>query len=232
MSMFPTLSILSDLATGRPAHDGATDSARIGLTAALAANRPAAPRPLLRLPHAGMLAGTLVETETGWQPVETLAIGQRVQTWDGGLQPLTGLARQRIAPAAALVSVPGGVLSTCSELLLLPGQHLLVATGAAAEFLDCDRALVPAAALEGWNGIALVRPRQAHDVVTLSFDAEEAVYANTGALIHCAPDTAEAAPRSDFFTVLDRAGARALFGLDAPGPGGSAADVPGRRRAA
>ena len=212
-----------------PMFPQVSDTLTSGLGTVLAANRSAAPRPLLRLPRAGVLAGTLVETETGWQPVETLAIGQRVQTWDGGLQPLVGLGRQRIAPGAALMSVPGGVLSTCSDLLLLPGQHLLVSTGAAAELLECDRALVPAAALEGWNGIAPCRPRQAHDVITLRFEAEEAVYANTGALLHCAADAGGAAPRSEFFTVLDRDGTRALFGLDLPGPGGAAAGLPVRR---
>ena len=205
----------------------------LGLAGAVA-NRPGAPRPLLRLPDAGLLAGTLVETETGWQPVETLAIGQRVHTFDGGLQPLVALARQRIAPGAGLVEVPGGVLSTCSTLRLLPGQHLLVETGAAAERLDCDRALVPASALEGWNGVNVVRPRLGTDVIALSFEAEEAVYAQTGVLMHCpaAGTPAAQAPRSDFFTVLDRSAARALFGLNAPEPGGAAVGIPGVRRAA
>lgn len=199
--------------------------------------RPAAPfgRPLLRLPASGLVAGTLVQTETGWQPVETLAIGQQVQTWDGGLAALVRLERRRVAPGAALIRVPGGVLSACSDLLLLPGQHLLVETGAAAELLDQDVVLVPAAALDGWQGVAMHRPRHGIDVVTLGFEAEEIVYANTGALVHCAaaatpdaraPELGRAegqVPRSDFFTVLDRDGARKLLGLDAPEPSAPAA---------
>jgi hypothetical protein len=179
------------------------------------------PRPILRLPTSGFAAGTLVETAQGWQPVETLAIGQPVQTWDGGLQPLTRLERKRIAPGAALIRVPGGVLSVCSDMLLLPGQHVLVETGAAAEAMDQDVALVPAAALDGYQGITRERLRTGLEVVTLAFDTEEVVYANTGALLHCpAADAASpGAPRSEYFTVLDMAEARALLGLSHPTPG-------------
>ena len=183
--------------------------------------------PILRLPTAGFIAGTLVETDSGWQPVESLAIGQPVQTWDGGLQPLVRLERRRIAPGAGLVAVPGGVLSTCSDLLLLPDQHMLVETGAAAMLLDQDVALVPAAALLGWQGVAVSRPRRGIDIIALAFETEEAVYANTGALVHCAAAGApvRAVPRSEFFTVLDRDGARALLGF-APAPLDPAPVVP------
>jgi len=176
-------------------------------------------RPILRLPAAGFVAGTMVETDAGWQPVETLAIGQPVQTWDGGLQPLVRLERRRIAPGAGLVAVPGGVLSTCSDLVLLPGQHVLVGTGAAAALLDQDVALVPAAALLGWQGVRVERPRRGFDVVGLAFETEEVVYANTGAMLHCAAAEAAAGavPQSEFFTVLDRDRARALLGF-APAP--------------
>lgn len=184
-------------------------------------------RPILRLPTAGLVAGTLVETDAGWQPVESLAIGQPVQTWDGGLQPLVRLERRRIAPGAGLVAVPGGVLSTCSDLLLLPDQHVLVETGAAAMLLDQDVALVPAAALLGWQGVTVERPRRGIDIIGLAFETEEAVYANTGALVHCAAAGAPAreVPRSEFFTVLDRDGARALLGF-APAPLDPAPVVP------
>ncbi len=189
-----------------------------------ASNDTHAPRPILRLPATGMLAGTLVETAQGWQPVESLAIGQPVQTWDGGLQPLARLERKRIAPGAALLRVPGGVLSVCSDMLLLPGQHVMVDTGAAAEALDQDVALVPAAALDGYDGITRERLTAGIDVVTLAFDSEEIVYANTGALLHCpAAAAAQAlAPKSEFFTVLGIAEARALLGLSAPTPGAPA----------
>lgn len=181
------------------------------------ATRPAAstPRPLLRMPRAGLVAGTMVETAEGWRDVETLAPGIRVQTWDGGLQPLRAVERMRLAPGALLVQLAGGTLSTCSDLVLLPGQHLLLETGAAADLLDCDVALMPAGALDGLAGVSLQRQRSGADVFALGFEHEEIVYANTGALLHCAPAGASGAGalRSDFFTVLDAAAARDLLGL-------------------
>lgn len=187
-----------------------------------------ATRPLLRMPAAGIVAGTLVETAEGWRPVETLAPGMRVQTWDGGLQPLQRVVRHRLAPAAPLLRVAGGTLSTCSDLWLLPRQHVMVETGAAAERLDCDMALVPAGALDGLDGVRLERPRRGLDVLGLAFDAEEIVYANTGALLHCpaAGVPVVAAPMSDFFTVLDAEAARAMLGLWAPPAGAPALPTP------
>jgi hypothetical protein len=201
--------------------------------AAFRENAPVLPGPILRLPASGLVAGTLVETAEGWQPVESLAIGQRVQTWDGGLRPLQRLEAVRIAPGAGLIALPGGVLSNCSDMLLLPGQHLLVETGAAAEALDQDVVLVPAAALDGYRGAAVMRSRRGMDVIRLGFAAEEIVYANTGAMLHCpavgaADVAAMLAPRSEFFTALDRDGARALLGLDRPGPDGAGAGLPAR----
>jgi hypothetical protein len=205
--------------------------AAFGPAKAAVAAPAAAARPLLRLPSSGLVAGTLVETAEGWQPVESLAIGQRVQTWDGGLRPLQRLEAVRVAPGAGLVALPGGVLSTCSDMLLLPGQHLLVETGAAAEVLDQDVVLVPASALDGYRGAAAVRQRKGVDVIRLGFEAEEIVYANTGAMLHCPAVGAAApaeAPRSGFFTALDREGARRLLGLGRPGPDGAGAARPGQ----
>ena len=39
----------------------------------------------------GLVAGTLVETKAGWQKVETLRLGDFVQTLDGGLARVLGL---------------------------------------------------------------------------------------------------------------------------------------------
>ena len=57
----------------------------------------------------GLLTGTLVETASGWQRVETLTAGTRVQTLDGGLARLLRLHRHLIRPedAADLIHLPG-----------------------------------------------------------------------------------------------------------------------------
>jgi hypothetical protein len=172
---------------------------------------------------AGLVAGTRVETARGWKPVEQVLTGERVQTWDGGLQPVTKVERTLYGADLAeaypdgLLMVPGGALSTCDAVYLLPEQHILLESAIAEEVLGRPAVLVPAAALEGHRGIMRVMPVDLVEVVTLSFDQEEVVYANTGALLHCPPRRAGATPQgpatSAFFEVLGFDRARALVEL-------------------
>jgi hypothetical protein len=171
----------------------------------------------------GLVAGTRVETARGWKPVEQVLTGERVQTWDGGLQPVTKVERTLYGADLAeaypdgLLMVPGGALSTCDAVYLLPEQHILLESAIAEEVLGRPAVLVPAAALEGHRGILRVMPVDLVEVVTLSFDQEEVVYANTGALLHCPPRRAGATPQgpatSAFFEVLGFDRARALVEL-------------------
>jgi hypothetical protein len=178
----------------------------------------------------GLVAGTRVETARGWTPVERVMTGEKVQTWDGGLQPVTRIERTVFgadlgaAYPEGLLMVPGGALNNCDAFYLMPEQHVLLESAIADEVLGNPSVLVPAAALEGYRGIARVMPVDLVEVVTLFFDAEEVVYANTGALMHCAPRKAagsalRGAVRSAFFEVLPFDRARALVELmagDAP----------------
>lgn len=173
--------------------------------------------------RSGLVAGTRVETARGWKPVEQVMTGERVQTWDGGLQPVTKVERTLYGADLAeaypdgLLMVPGGALNTCDAVYLLPEQHILLESVVAEEVLGRPAVLVPAAALEGYRGIMRVMPVDLVEVVTLSFDEEEIVYANTGALLHCAPRRAGKTPQgretSAFFEVLTFDQARALVAL-------------------
>lgn len=168
----------------------------------------------------GLLAGNLVETESGWRPVETLARGARVATYDGGFCRVARVERHHVWPAAAteVIHVPGGALDNCSDFSLLPGQQVLLTSQVAEAVLDRAGALIPASALVGYRGITrqgLVRPAE---VLSLRFAAEELVYVNSGALIHCAAEGPEATDaRSGFFEVLDEARAQAMLALMAAG---------------
>jgi len=105
------------------------------------------------------------------------------------------------------------VLDTCSDVQLLPGQHLLVDTLGDASLPDDAFALIPALALEGRMGCARRYALRAVEVITPMFATEEILWANSGLLIHC-PGIAEGAgrrPASDFFPRLDVACARALL---------------------
>lgn len=163
----------------------------------------------------GILAGTLVETATGWRAVETLRIGDLVQSFDGGLVKVLSVHRRilRAELAQAIVAVPGGALDTCADLSLLPGQHLLIDTLADPDLPDDAFVLIPAVALEGHRGCTRRHALREIAVATPLFATEEILWANSGLLIHCpgiaeGPDTP---PDSDFFARLDVTAARALL---------------------
>lgn len=162
----------------------------------------------------GILAGTLVETATGWRGVETLRLGDLVQTLDGGLAKVLGVDRRALRPelAQALIALPGGVLDACCDALLLPGQHLAIDTLADPAHPDAAFALIPALALEGHGGTRRYALRGI-EVITPLFATEEILWANSGLLLHCPgiADGAQSRPEGDFFPRLAIPAARALL---------------------
>ena len=173
----------------------------------------------------GMLAASLVETSDGWKPAGTLGRGARVQTWDGGLCAVTQVARRHLWPAAGaeLVHVPGGVLDSCSDLWLMPGQAVLIAQRVVEEVLEAAAALVPARDLAGFRGISLRPLARPVELISLSFATTEVVYVNSGAMIYC-PSAAHPAAPSDYYPRLDRERAKAMLALIGDG-GLSTADL-------
>lgn len=170
----------------------------------------------------GILAGSLVETEAGWRPVERLARGIRVATWDGGFRPLVAVERRRLWPAAGVevIHVPDGALDTCSGFDLLPGQQVFLASAVAEAVLGVAGAMVPASALAGHAGITRRPLAGPAEVITLRFAGEELVYVNSGALVRCAaeaPGARQDVGAAGFFEVLDEARARAMLALIAEG---------------
>ncbi len=163
----------------------------------------------------GIVAGTLVEATNGWRAIETLRIGDAIQTLDGGLARILGLDRRSLTPSAetALIHVPGGCHDACSDILLVPGQHLLMDTlGDTA----CDGApfvLLPAIALTSDAFARRHFPQVPVEVITPLFADEEVIYANSGVLLHCPGivDGAGRYPDTSFFPRLDAATARAFL---------------------
>lgn len=162
----------------------------------------------------GLVSGTLVETATGWRPIETLNAGDCVQTLDGGLARVLHLDRRNLPPESEtpVLRLPGGLYDACSDLLLLPGQHLLIDTLDDTESAGAPFALFPALAL--LNAPAQrFRPQGHLDIITPLFADEEVIYANTGVLLHC-PGLADGAnryPEDSFFPRLDSRSARSLL---------------------
>lgn len=168
----------------------------------------------------GIVAGTRVETEAGWRPVESLLTGSKVQTY-AGLRRVARVARSFVEPANAvlypdpMLLVPGGVLNNCSAFYLLPDQLVLLETIYGEEIFGDAATLVPGSALEGFRGIEQVRPRGLVEVINLGFDEEDVIYGNTGVLFHCPPVGARAGQglRSDYFLTLTKGQAVELLAV-------------------
>jgi hypothetical protein len=139
----------------------------------------------------GIVAATLIATERGWARASDLRPGDRIVTFDSGLQTLRALGRGRLASAPRLphrarpLAVPAGALGNRRPLTLLPGQSVLIESDKAEELYGDPFALVPADALEGWRGIARIDPEAEIEVRFLEFDGDEIVYAEGMALVHC-----------------------------------------------
>lgn len=178
-----------------------------------------APRvpPFTALP-AGIPAATLVETAQGWRPAGMLKPGDRLATWDGGLQPVLSVRAECLQPGLAehLIRVPGGVLNTCGTVWLRPGQLVLIRSAQAAAVLDAEAVLLPAAALAGYRGIAPVPLPGPVTAITLRFAEHEVIFAASGLGLHCAAAEAPAAgalTECGYLPVLDVARGRELMAL-------------------
>jgi hypothetical protein len=145
----------------------------------------------LAAPLSGLIGGTLVETAQGWRCARSLRIGDRVQSWDGGA---------------------GGMLDTCSDLTLLPGQHILLDTLGDALLPDAQAVMLRAQALAGLPGVRQISLSGA-EAVTPRFAEDEVIWAQSGALIHCSAISAHPGdgPQDGFFTCLAGSAARAFL---------------------
>ncbi len=102
------------------------------------------------------VAGTLIETDTGPMPVETLRAGDLVKTVDHGLQPLlwTGTSKVNGTGDTAPIHIPAGALGNYRDLWVSP-QHRMLQKSWQAEVLFGDAEhFVPARALVGLKGIS------------------------------------------------------------------------------
>ena len=139
----------------------------------------------------GMVAGTKVATPNGWREVEAIAAGDRVLTFDGGMQPVQQVERHivHLTPGTPAhlwpMLVPAGSLGNRSELWLLAEQSVLVESDTAEDVFGDPFALIPALSLEGFRGISRVAPPARFEVIVLRFAEDEIVFANVGALFHC-----------------------------------------------
>ena len=140
----------------------------------------------------GLIAGTLVATEMGWQPVEDLRTGDRVVTFDNGMRPLKSVSVSTLWTVEASaprnvwpMEVPAKALGNRETLRLLPDQSVLIESDEAEDLFGDPFMMVNAGVLDGYKGITRVPPAREMVIVTLVFDADEVVYASGTTLVHC-----------------------------------------------
>ncbi|WP_432450645.1 Hint domain-containing protein [Aliiroseovarius marinus] len=162
-----------------------------------------------RTGQAGMVSGTRVETAAGWRNVEHVMKGDAVFTLDGGLRVVRGVMRSACAETRGL-HVPGGALGNCDDMWLMPGQEVLIEAQWAQEAFGTPLAMLPATALAGYRGISWGAMPSGAEAVSLVFDEEEVVYANSGVLLGCAGARSDA---QEFFRRLSDDEAHAMVAL-------------------
>ena len=127
----------------------------------------------------GLYASTAVQTPTGWVKMADLGPGDLVVTRDHGLSAIVDI-RPELRVALWGVLFPAGALGNDTEVLLPPGQAVLVQSRHALPFTGEACALVPAAALEGWRGIAPHVPLCAEPIVQMLLARPGLVHAGPG----------------------------------------------------
>ncbi|SHJ36381.1 Hint domain-containing protein [Palleronia salina] len=147
-------------------------------------------------PRIGIIAGTRVATTIGWRPIEEVKPGDRVLTFDGGLQEVARVEHSKLWSKAKAcprkqwpLSVPVEALGNQTPMQLLPEQPVMLESDAAEDIFGDPFTLMAAEALEGFRGIRRELPDASTEIVTLYFETEQLVFANIGALFLCPADT-------------------------------------------
>lgn len=146
----------------------------------------------------GLLAGTRIATTLGWRPVDCIAVGDTVLTFDHGVQTVVAVTRavmpDQLPAFARPILVPVGALGNETRLILLPDQSVMVESDAAEALFGDPFAILKARDLVGLRGIERVDAGPLPDVVTLHFAQHEVLHADGGALVVANADVPGAIP--------------------------------------
>ena len=140
----------------------------------------------------GITVGTKVATATGWCDAGDVQAGDMVLTFDGGLQRVVKVTRNQLwtgmgrCPKAFWpLLVPAGAIENSEPMMVLPRQGVMLESDLAEAALGDPFALVPAAALEGVRGVERICPDDPIEVIGLSFESDQVIFAEHGALLFC-----------------------------------------------
>lgn len=145
--------------------------------------------PMVPVAEGGLLAGTHVASNLGWRPVEALTPGDKVLTFDHGMQVIAELHRETISAPAGHLSdfrcplyVPRDALMNRVPLWLMPDQGVLLESELVEDAQGDPFAIVPACALEGYRGIRRMHPGGELELVIPRFAQDQVIYLEAGML--------------------------------------------------
>ena len=148
--------------------------------------------PVLLGAGCGFVEGTLVATQNGWNPIETLRAGDDVLTFDGGMQRVTALIRDELwagvgpCPEALWpLFVEAETIGNRNDLLVMPHQGVLIESDEISDQWGDPFAVIPAAALEVLDGVERHEPYGTVEVILPVFEEDQMVFADHGALMFC-----------------------------------------------
>ncbi len=123
------------------------------------------------------VAGTMIRTPDGEQPVETLVPGDMVMTRDEGAQPLRWIGSRRIAAAGAFapIHIDAGTFSAHGALALSPLRRVLIRDSLAELLFGEGEVLVAARDLVNGNSVRSVEGGEV-EYVHILFDRHQVVY--------------------------------------------------------
>lgn len=149
-------------------------------------------------------AGALIATPGGPRAIETLAVGDLVETMDHGPQPIRWIGRRRVAATGAMAPwrIPRGLLGPHEALLVSPQHRLLVTGPAARRIAGCDEVLAKAKHLPG----ATREEGGEVEYLHVFFDRHEIIFANGAA-------AESLRPGRQALRMLDRAARAELLAL-------------------
>lgn len=165
----------------------------------------------------GVMAGTAIASSDGWRPVEALAVGDRVWTFDNGLRPILEIRRTVFGrtqldreKAPAPLVIPAAALGNEADITLLPHVGLLLECENASDAMGDPFAVIPITALDGICGIHRAPAQRRMEVFSLIFAEEEVIYIDSGLLIHC-PLDADGSSDEAFYDVKTPQAAKAIL---------------------
>lgn len=144
----------------------------------------------------GLMAETKIASDRGWARACDLKPGDKVLTFDKGLQPLVDVQFHEFEVQGGMnaadnwpLLIPAGALGNKEPAVVLAGQSILVESDLAEEIYDDPFVAIPANALDGANGVSRVCPNERLSVVTLHFDRDHAVFGAGGVMFVCSAGT-------------------------------------------